>query len=115
MIVRSKSKDKHIYIGLWISNGNRAKQKHFNFAITNNPNEIEVDFENVGGITGDLYIKTFSDIKFEIDDHIVWKGYGEGKKYNVVQITDGDVDENELSNITFKNKSVKYIQLRRAG
>ena len=115
MIIRSKSKDKHIYIGLWVNNENRAKQKHFNFAVTSNPNMTEEDFENVGGITGDLFIKTFSDIPFGIDDYVYWKGYGENKKYNIVSVTDGDVDENELSNTTFRNKSVKYIQLRRAG
>lgn len=115
MIVRNKSKDKHIYIGLWVNNENRAKQKHFNFAVTSNPNMTEEDFENVGGITGDLFIKTFSDIPFGIDDYVYWKGYGENKKYNIVSVTDGDIDENELSNTTFRNKSVKYIQLRRAG
>ena len=115
MIVRSKKKDKHIYVGLWVNNENRAKQKHFNFAVTSNPNMTEEDFENIGGITGDLFIKTYSDIPFGIDDYVYWKGYGENKKYNIVTVTDGDIDENELSNTIFRNKSVKYIQLRRAG
>ena len=116
MIVGNRSKEKHIYTGEWISVEDRKKRKLFNFAITNNPNEIEVTYNNVDGITGDLFVKTYSQIPFSIDDIVIWKGYGEGKRYNIVQVTDG-VDNNELAHLAVRKSAnlVRYIQLRRAG
>jgi hypothetical protein len=116
MIAGNRGKEKYIYTGLWINAEKRQEQKFFNFAVTSNPNKVEVTFERIDGITGDLFIKTISSLPFNIDDIVIWRGYGEGQRYNVVQVTEG-VDENIMAHQNFRKRAnqIRYIQLRRAG
>lgn len=113
MVIRNKSNQKYIYLAEWISVENKKNHKYFDFAIINNPTIIDVDFENIGGVSGELLIHTYSTINFKIDDIVLWKGYGKGQKYNITHITE-DVSENEMGNINSTLRA-KYITLRRAG
>lgn len=113
-IVSNKAKDgkKYICIGKWVCGDNKAKYGGFRFAIIQDENVFEKDFENLSGLEGAMIIETKSLIDFSPDDYI----YFRGSKYQIVTV-DGTRKESEQAYATFNTTGNMPITLtlRKAG
>ena len=106
------NKEKYFYTARW-QNVDRTKCCNFRFAIEQDDNLQETDFNKLSGLSGVMRIKTKSTIAFEPDD-LVWF---RGQKYTVVIVDGNRTEEGQEAMINFNtNGNIPVrLMLRRAG
>lgn len=67
-------KREYYYVGKWISNDNRENYSYFRFKIITDDNTYEADLNNMSGKKGDAVWETKSNIQFEPEDIVMFRG-----------------------------------------
>lgn len=109
--------ERYIYYGKWVSADDRKIEQMFKFALVQDDNVVEADFNKLSGLQGNMKIKTKSTIPFSPDDMIFWLGCGNNQKYIVENIDGNRKEQGELAMMHFNlngNMPI-YITLKRAG
>ena len=114
---KNRKEERFIYVGKWVNAEDKKEERLFKFALVQDDNIEEKDFNKIGGLQGTMLIKTKSLIEFRPDDVIYWLGSGNNQKYAIVNIDGNRKESGELAMAHFKyNGNVPvYITLRRAG
>lgn len=116
---RSKQRpnERYIYIGKWVSGEDKRIEKTFNFALVEDDNIEEADFNKLSGLQGRMRIKTKSIIDFKPEDLVYWQGSGNGQKY-IIENIDGnrkEQGENAMFHFKYNGNVPIYLTLKRAG
>lgn len=108
-------KREYYYRAKWISNDNRNNYGYFTFRIVKDDNAYETDVDNISGLRGDAVWETKSNINFEPEDIV----YFRGQKFHIKNIDGNRKAEpmQEQAFMWFKNNGnlVTTLQVRKAG
>lgn len=114
---KNNPQERYIYIGKWVSGEDKKIERNFNFALVQDDNLEEADFNKLSGLQGRMRIKTKSVINFQPEDLIYWLGCGNGQKY-IIENIDGnrkEQGENAMMHFKYNGNVPFYITLKRAG
>lgn len=116
-IMASKKKDKYIYFMKWIDPEDPFKSQVFKFALVQDDDLYETDFNKLSGNEGTMVIKTKSMINFQPDHKLVWLGAGKGQKYSITKVSGDHKENGELAYARFLNNGNldTYLTVRRGG
>lgn len=109
--------DRYIYIGNWVSGEDKMIEQKFNFALVEDDDLLEADFNKLSGLQGTMLIKTKSLINFQPEDLVYWQGCGNNQKY-IIEKIDGnrkEMGENAMAHFKYNGNVPVYLTLKRAG
>lgn len=108
-------KKEYYYKAKWICNDDRTKTSYFSFKIVRDDNTIEIDFDNLGGETGNAIWETKSGLPFAPEDIVLFRG----DKFHIKNIDGNRKAEprKESAYMFFKTNGNTPItlQVRKAG
>lgn len=110
---RGNKEQLYIYNGQWVDSTNRINKKWFRFAILQDDNTQEKDFNNLSANEGFMRIMTKSLIEFKVDDIIYF-----GKQlYHIVNIDGNRLLEGQqaFARVKVNGNVAISILLRKAG
>ena len=113
--VKKNEKNGYLYLAKWVSAENENKYAFFRFRISTDDYIEESDFNNLSGVSGQMYIETKSMLPFANEDKV----YIQGQRYNIRRVDSNRRHDEDTENAfsIFKNNGnlVTTLLLRRAG